>query len=70
MYLKLLLPVALWILKSIFGGIDNANEAKKQYLLFVDSIERDGLASVKLNDSDRAQLDELKKRSSAANENS
>lgn len=59
---ELLLPVGLWILKSFFQKMENDKEAKKQFLIFVDAMERDQLASVKLNDDDRAQLAELKRR--------
>lgn len=60
--IKLLLPLAIRILVGIFAKVDNDKESKKQFLLFVDSMEREQLASVKLNDSDRAQVDELKRR--------
>ena len=45
----------------ILGGQKNAG-TKKSFLEFVDSMESLGLASVNLNDDDRAQIDELRAR--------
>jgi len=49
---------------------DNA-EVKQKFLDFVDAVEKHQLASVRLNESDRAQMDDLEKqRERLQNENS
>ncbi len=60
--IKVALPLALWILGQVFAKVSNDTKAKKSYLLFVNAIERDQLASVKLNTADRLQMDELLRR--------
>lgn len=60
--IKIALPLALWLLTMFFEGVSNEKESKKRFLLFVDAVNRDGLASTKLHDDDAAQLDELKRR--------
>lgn len=63
----------LSVLLKTVGWIMDIREADKQaredFLKFVDTIERQQLASVNLNDSDRTQLDELKRRREKLNEN-
>jgi len=57
--IKILLPLALWLLTKFFEK-DKANaESKKRFLLFIDSVERSQLSSVKLNNADRKQMLEL-----------
>ena len=60
--IKLLLPLGMWLLTKFFEKIASDTEAKKKFLEFIEAMERDQLASVKLNDDDRAQLDDLKRR--------
>lgn len=53
------------LLKLLGFGLSKnkqAKEAKKKYLAFVAAMERDSLASVNLNEMDRAQADELNER--------
>ena len=56
--LSVLLKLMGWILDK--RSADKA--AKEAFLLFVDSLNTTSLASVSLNDSDREQVEELKRR--------
>ena len=60
--LQALLPAALWVLGKIFAKVNADSEAKKSFLVFVADLEREQLASVRLNETDRAQLAELDRR--------
>lgn len=64
--LNVLLKTVGWIL-----DIREADrQAREDFLKFIGTIESQQLASVNLNDSDRAQLNELKRRREKLNENS
>ena len=68
MFTKFSLSLLIKIIGMIIlGGQKNA-EAKKSFLEFVDSMESLGLASVNLNDDDRAQIDELRARRNKLNQ--
>lgn len=58
----LILKTALTFLTWYFGKKSNESEAKKQFLLFVDALERDGLAKARLSENDRNQLNELRQK--------
>jgi len=58
--IQVLLPFALWILGKFFEKVKNDKAAKKEFLRFVDAMEREQMGSVSLNDADRAQLEELR----------
>ena len=69
---ELLLKFGLPLLIKMIGAIilkGQKNEAvKKSYLEFIDTMEHFGLASVNLNDDDRAQVDELRARRNRINQ--
>lgn len=67
---SLILSVLLKTVGWIMDIREADSQARKDFLKFVDTIESQQLASVSLNDSDRTQLDELKRRREKLNENS
>lgn len=65
--------IASFLLKLFMWMIDKDGENKelqRAYLNFVSVIEHQGLASVSLNESDRAQVEELKERRDKLNSKS
>jgi len=56
------------LLKFVTIGLDARGasiDSKKRFLEFIDSIENEGIANVKLNEQDRSQLEELKRKRNA-----
>lgn len=57
-----------FILSRIKGNSEKIKAAKEAYHKFIDSMEYLGVASVNLNENDRAQVDELRARRDRLNQ--
>ena len=66
--LKFGLPLLIKIIGAIILKGQEKAEAKKSFLEFVATMEHLGLASVNLNDDDRAQVSELRDRRNRLNQ--